>query len=127
MKTVGLIEEAYGANPPGNILYLGPKKALYLTLWYLGNQSTYREISELFGISMSTAFECVQRIIHVLCDAGHRYIKWPTSEEALQFESEFRNLGSIPGVIGAIDVCHIRIKGPSDTQADYLDRTLKHR
>lgn len=121
-----VIQDAYGESPSGTDLYLGPKPALYLTLWYLGTQSTYREISEMFGFSKSTVFECVQRVIDVLCAAGNRYITWPTAEEAIEFEREFRRLGSISGVIGALDGCHVNIKAPSETQSDYLDRTHTH-
>ncbi|KAK8397143.1 hypothetical protein O3P69_004678 [Scylla paramamosain] len=50
-----LIHKAYGEEPSGTSLYLGPRKSLYLTLWYLGTQSTYREISEMFGVSQSVS------------------------------------------------------------------------
>ena len=36
------------------ILFLGPRKALHFNLWYLGTQSTYREISKLIGVSRTT-------------------------------------------------------------------------
>lgn len=124
--TLDLIHKAYGEEPSGTSLYLGPRKSLYLTLWYLGTQSTYREISEMFGVSQTTVFECVQRVIDVLCEAGKDVFLWPTPSQIPEIEQEFQQMGGIPGVVGAVDGCHIHIKAPSATQADYIDRTQRH-
>ena len=120
------IHEAYGMNPSGSSLYLGPRKALYVTLWYLGTQSTYREISEMFGVSQRTVYDCVQRLIDVICNAGKDVFLWPTPPKISEIAHEFQEMGGIPGVVGALDGCHINIKAPSPTQADYVDRTQKH-
>ena len=101
-RALNLIHEAYGEALSGTIFYLTPKKALYLTLWYLGTQSTYREISELFGVSQTTVFECVQRVIDVLCAAGSKMFMWPSPEAMPLIEEKFRSMGGIPGVIGAV-------------------------
>ena len=75
---------------------------------------------------MTTVHECVQRIIYILCGAGQKVIVWPTAETIPQISHEFQSLGGIPGVIGAVDGCHIHIKAPSETQADYIDRNQRH-
>lgn len=80
----------------------------------------------MFGVSQTTVFECVQRVIDVLCEAGKHVIVWPTAEEQQQVSNEFLMLGGIPGVIGAVDGCHIPIKAPGDTQADYINRNQRH-
>lgn len=89
------------------------KKALYLTLCYLDSQTTYREISELFGVSQSTIFECVQRVVDIVCHAVVRYITWPNEH------------GIIIGIIGVVDGFMPTLKLPMK-QADFLDRTRKH-
>ena len=75
---------------------------------------------------MTTVHECVQRIIDVLCRAGQKVIVWPAAERIPQISHEFQSLGRIPGVIGAVDGCHINIKASSETQADYIDRNQRH-
>ncbi|XP_045111700.1 putative nuclease HARBI1 [Portunus trituberculatus] len=125
-RTLEIIYKAYDESSSGTTLYLGPRKSLYLTLCYLSTQSTYCEISELFGVSQMTVFECVQRVIDVLCAAGKKVIVWPTAEEQHQVSIEFLMLGGIPEVIGAVDGCHIHIKAPSDTQADYINQNQRH-
>jgi len=77
-------------------------------------------------VSQTTVFECVQRIIDVLCAAGSKVFVWPSPETMVVIEEEYRSLGGIPGVIGAVDGCHIHIKASLETQADYIDRTQRH-
>ncbi|MPC89287.1 hypothetical protein E2C01_084225 [Portunus trituberculatus] len=87
-QVLDLIHRAYGEQPSGASLYFGPRNSLYLTLCYLGTQSTYQEISEMFGVSQTAVFECVQRVIDVLCDAGKnvfcgqllmKFLRWSRS------------------------------------------------
>ncbi|KAL7632701.1 UNVERIFIED_CONTAM: hypothetical protein RMT77_016972 [Armadillidium vulgare] len=102
------------------------EKALMVTLWYLGRQSTYYEISKVFGISPSCCHTYVSTIIAAINDVYKRVIKWPGMSEITKVEEEFRQLGSFPGCIGAIDGCHIRIRAPEESQKCYLDRTMNH-
>ncbi|KAK8392490.1 hypothetical protein O3P69_014688 [Scylla paramamosain] len=66
-----------------------------------GTQSTYREISEMFGVSQTTVFECVQRLIDVLCEAGKDVFLWPTPQIP-EIEQEFQQMGGNPGAVGAV-------------------------
>ena len=68
----------------------------------------------------------MQSIIEVLCEAEKKVIVWPAAETLPQISNEFQSLGGIPEVIGAVDGCHIHIKAPSETQADYVNRNRKH-
>ncbi|KAK8388517.1 hypothetical protein O3P69_020478 [Scylla paramamosain] len=45
------IHEAYGMNPSGSSLYLGPRKALYITLWYLGTQYLQGNIRDVWCVT----------------------------------------------------------------------------
>ncbi|KAK4319607.1 hypothetical protein Pmani_009463 [Petrolisthes manimaculis] len=99
---------------------------LALTLWYLGNQTTFREISELFGLAESCVHGCIQYGIKILCTVAPTFIKWPTLEQVPEHENKFKEMAGFPGVIGALDGCHIAIKAPEETQADYIDRTSTH-
>lgn len=125
-EVLDFIQQAYGENPSRSSLFLGPKQALYLTLWYLGTQSTHREISQMFGVAESTVFECVQRVIDVLCNASQQVIRWPSLREIVEIEREFELIGGFPGVVGALDGSHVSVKAPAETQGDYADRTLRH-
>ena len=97
-----------------------------MTLWYLGSNESYREIAELFAMSEASVHKCVDRGVQFLCELAPEYIKWPSAEEIPHVVNSFQNLAGFPGVVGAVDGCHIRIKAPNDVQADYIDRTTTH-
>lgn len=75
-----------------------PKTCLFLTLWYLGNKATYREIAELLGFSEAAVHRCVNIGVNVICELGSDYIKWPSSEEALEVGKNFKEMVGFPGV-----------------------------
>jgi len=123
---VSLIDEKHHARYPGGFPPLTNEECLMVTLWYLGTKCSYREISELFGYSESCIFQCVQMTLYIICAEADTYIKWPTPDEATAIEKEFKLVAGFPGVIGAIDGCHIEIKAPDDVQADYIDKNNRH-
>ncbi|XP_045118684.1 protein ALP1-like isoform X1 [Portunus trituberculatus] len=102
------------------------KECLQMGLWFLGNKATYREMAELFGLSESTVFSSVQLFINIICNVGYNYIKWPTMTEAKENSTKFKFMAGFPGVVGALDGCHIQIKAPTEAQADYINRTNRH-
>ncbi len=55
----------------------------------------------MFGVSQTTVFECVQRLIDVLCEAGKDVFLWPTPQIP-EIEQEFQQMGGIPGVVVAV-------------------------
>lgn len=71
-------------------------------IWVQENLCTYREISEMFGGSQTTVFECVQRLIDVLCEAGKDVFLWSTPSQIPEIEQEFQQMGGIPGVVVAV-------------------------
>ena len=123
---LGIVKENYAPVFRGGYEPIPCSSALLMTLWYLENKSTYREISLQFGCVESTVHTCVESVIDILVQNANKFIKWPNSTEAANIEKEFSNFAGFPGVIGSVDGCHIDIKAPSMVQADYLDRTHKH-
>uniref|UniRef100_A0A3B4TUM0 DDE Tnp4 domain-containing protein n=1 Tax=Seriola dumerili TaxID=41447 RepID=A0A3B4TUM0_SERDU len=77
------------------------KKAL-MFLWYMANQNSFREMSNKFDASQSTA---------------HRIILQKAASAAA-----FHRLCGLSGVIGAIDGCHIRVQRPPIRGGDYMNR-----
>lgn len=54
---------------------------MFITLRYLGHQVTNIQVSELFGFSLSTAHESIQKVVGALSDVAGRLIRWPKEEE----------------------------------------------
>lgn len=125
-KILQAVEEKYSPHYSGGFLPITAKTSLQIGLWYLGNKATYREIAEQFGLSEATVFNCVQRIIEILVGMAPDNIKWPTGSGVGETVAAFKEIAGFPGVVGAIDGCHIEIKAPDSTQSDFIDRTLRH-
>ncbi|KAG0710363.1 putative nuclease HARBI1 [Chionoecetes opilio] len=105
---------------------LDARLALDVTLTYLGSNSTYRVISELFGLSQTGVYSCVKKIVKVLCDVGGDFIKWPSAQEAPDLEKDFRGVAGFTGVIGALGGTHISIKTPNNLKTNYINSDKKH-
>lgn len=99
---------------------------LYMTLWYLANQCTHREISVLFDRSISTVWRSVNNITKIIERHLQSFIKWPTAEEVPVIAENFRHIAGFPGAIGAMDGTHIEIVTPSENQKDYNNRKMRH-
>jgi hypothetical protein len=54
---------------------------LSITLWYLANQCTHREISVLFDRSISMVWRSVNNITKIIERHLQNFIKWPTAKE----------------------------------------------
>lgn len=99
---------------------------VYITLWYIGNQCTHREISLLFNRSVSTIWRSVNQCTKIIELQLQHFIKWPTGEEAPLIADELQHVAGFPGVIGAMDGTHIEIVSPSENQKDFNNRKMRH-
>lgn len=97
------------------------KKSVYMTLWYLSNTETFRQIADRFNVTLSTAFRIIDKITKFLLSQSSRFIKWP-EEEIQTIRDGFFKLKRINHVIGAVDGCHINIKRPSKDPHVYCNR-----
>lgn len=100
--------------------------ALAATLWYLGNLSAQRDIAERFDISQGHLCTLIKDVVDYLCSIAQQVICWPTPAEMDQVASSFEELSGFPGILGAVDGCHIPILAPDYCQMDYLDRNHRH-
>ncbi|XP_071092711.1 uncharacterized protein [Haliotis cracherodii] len=110
-----------GGNTPVSL-----EKSTMITLWYLANQDSMRTISVKFGVAKSSVHSVVHTVNTVIEKMAKKYIKWPDAHRMATIASEFQDRAEFPGVIGAIDGCHIPIKAPSSHQEDYNNRKMTH-
>lgn len=102
------------------------EKAVLATLWYLANTETFRQLSDRFNMSKSTAHTIIQKITSHFALTSPNYIKWPSDDEMVQIERGFRSKAGVPGVVGAIDGTHIKIIKPILEQEAYYNRKGYH-
>ncbi|KAK0135645.1 putative nuclease HARBI1 [Merluccius polli] len=91
-------------------------------LWYLANQNSFRELSDKFDVSQSSAHRCVVEVLQTLCTMVPTFINWFTECEKLSVSAAFRAMCGIENIIGAIDGCHIKLQRPPVRGGDYLNR-----
>lgn len=99
------------------------RECLHITLWYLTNKTTFKDLSNHFHISVSSAFKIFHETLLKICNISGKVIKWPS--DLKQTQKDFQEMAGFPGVIGAIDGTNIQICPPSN-HSEYLDRTMTH-
>lgn len=106
------------------------KERLYITLWALANQNSFREIGDRFNISKGTAYYIVIKTCQSICKLLKKFVKWPTTSEEINANVEkfnyLRGSESFPNVIGCIDGMHIAIPTPSNDPSSYYNRKGFH-
>ncbi len=95
---------------------------LAMFLWYMGNQNSFRELSDKFNVSQSTAHRVILELLRTLCSLTSSFISWPRECEKTTSAAAFARVCGINGVIGAIDGCHIKIQRPIIRGGNYLNR-----
>jgi len=113
--------QSHGGHPPTSAA-----TALSVTLFYLGNLTSQREIAERFHISQGHLSVLVTDVVTFLCSHADNVIRWPSLAQINDVEIAFKEMANFPGVLGAIDGCHVQILAPEHCQNDYLDRNHTH-
>ncbi|KAF5302126.1 hypothetical protein FQA39_LY10461 [Lamprigera yunnana] len=49
------------------------RKSFLMTLWYLSNQETYRQVNDRFEVTESAAWKIIRRFFIIMCDASTSY------------------------------------------------------
>ncbi|KAB0801953.1 hypothetical protein PPYR_04139, partial [Photinus pyralis] len=99
---------------------------ILLTLWYLANTETFRQVADRFDISLSSAHRCLVRVVKFIISIKHEYIVWPSINEAKYIAEQFKRKQGIGNIIGAIDGSHIKINKPKFNQDSYINRKGYH-
>ncbi|GAB1867686.1 Nuclease harbi1 [Camponotus japonicus] len=102
------------------------EKAVLMTLCYLGKHVPLSDIGDRFAVAQSTVFKEARTIIHILCDLSNTFIVWLKESEYVALSRQFEARAGFPGVIGAIDGCHIEVVPPANQQSSYIDRTCNY-
>ncbi|KAF7997433.1 hypothetical protein HCN44_006004 [Aphidius gifuensis] len=103
------------------------EKAFLLTLWYLANTETFREVSDRFNVTLSSSHRVLLQTLNFIISLQNEYVQWPNTHQEKQLISDqFRDIQGIDGIIGAIDGSHIKIVRPIENQRDYYNRKMYH-
>ncbi|XP_040075000.1 putative nuclease HARBI1 [Ixodes scapularis] len=100
------------------------KTKMLMTPWLLGNQESYRGVADRFGVNKGTLIFVVEQMICLWTDCAQGEVVWPTDIDGV--EITLRASWRFPGVVGAVDGCHINIKAPQDDQSAFYNRHDVH-
>jgi len=86
---------------PAGRIPLSPEKHMLTFLWFVGHQSSsYRDVADRFGITLSALFDIITRVANFLISIAPTVIKYPNSNEKKQTSEYFFQTKKIPKVIG---------------------------
>lgn len=95
-----------------------------MTLWLLGNQESFRGVADRFGVNKGVLFYVANQMIETWANLAVDFIRWPTQLQRVS--RAFTRKWRFPGVVGAVDGCHIAIKAPEEEQDAYYNRKEFH-
>ena len=99
------------------------EKQCMMAVWWFATTETFRELSNLFNTSTSTAHAIVARIVKVLVNnLLGEYVKWPSKEQLYKTMAEIEQSSTVPRCVGCIDGCHIAIQLPKENAESYMNR-----
>ncbi|KAK5648191.1 hypothetical protein RI129_003083 [Pyrocoelia pectoralis] len=126
-KLIGLLDESHFLpSYHSGRENITAEKAFLLSLWYLSNQETFREISDRFNVTYSSVHRCLTRTLKFLLSKKKEIIRWPAIETTNIITNAFRSKQGMVNVIGAIDGSHVEINKPSHNQDSYINRKGYH-
>ncbi|XP_025266548.1 putative nuclease HARBI1 isoform X2 [Camponotus floridanus] len=109
------------------MIYHYLSKKLLLTLWIIATPESFRSVADRFGLSKCVTWKIFKEVVWVLKRIMPRFIRWSNDVECVESERIFRMRSrGFPGVVGAIDGCHIPIKQPPGNANDYYNRVCDH-
>ena len=109
--------KGYGGRTPITV-----RKQLMIKLWYLGGLDPITRIADRFGVSESSIILCRNRVMIAL----PKVISWPTGEKLQSVVTKFSERNNFPGIVGAVDDTHIKIRAPDDHPQSYVNRKKIH-
>ncbi|KAF2885929.1 hypothetical protein ILUMI_20244, partial [Ignelater luminosus] len=101
------------------------EKEIMFTILVFAKPESFQAAGDRFDFASSIAHEVFREIIGSLIALMNQYIVWSENQnEVIRIYRE-RSHG-FPGVVGAIDGCHISIKQPINNGKDYYNRKQVH-
>lgn len=103
------------------------EKQLLIILWYLGTQDTTHSMADRFNVTESSIVRCRDKVFRVfMVHLKKKILIWPQGDEIQKVVDAFHRKANFPGVIGAIDGTHIRIRAPKEYKEVYVNRKGFH-
>lgn len=93
-----------------------------MVLWILATPDTFRSVALRFGVTPGVLHFHYKRNIAALCSMSAHLVRWPSQEERVRLSDSVEERTGFPGVVGALDGCHIPIYKPFTDPRLYFNR-----
>lgn len=104
-----------------------PRERLYIVLWYVASNETYRQLACRFGTTDSVIHESVEQTLQLLVDKLAHEVKFPATDmECKAVAARFQQKNGFPGIVGAIDGTRVNISRPKTEPDAWVDRKGHH-
>ena len=107
---------------------LSAKMKVLVTLRFLASGSFLEVVGDTFlSFDKSTVSRVVHQITQALANKVNDFIKFPsTRNEPDEVKRGLFRIGGFPCAVGCVDGTHVRIKAPSLSEPDYVNRKGFH-
>ena len=107
---------------------LSAKMKVLVTLRFLASGSFHEVVGDTFlFFDKSTVSRVVHQVTRALANKVNDFIKFPsTRNERDEVKRGLFRIGGFPCAIGCVDGTHVRIKAPSQSEPDYVNRKGFH-
>nr|XP_032832357.1 putative nuclease HARBI1 [Petromyzon marinus] len=102
---------------------VGMEKKILCSLWLLGNQESFQDVANRFGMGKGTLHYVFRSVVQALSKCQAEAIKWPSVDQLAKVAQGFRDKSGFPGVVGALGGTHIPIRGPPSRRNAYVNRS----
>ena len=106
------------------------EKRVAVALWRLATSNSYRSISKVFGIGLTSVAKIVYEFCESVFEESGQFIKFPANghDRALEIEKfSYLTQTVLPQVVGTIDGTHVEILCTnSESRVDYFSCKQKY-
>ena len=106
------------------------EKRVAVAIWRLSTGNSFRTVSKVFGVGLSTSSEICMEFCRIMSKLAHNFIKFSQNGQetaiAIRRFQAFTN-SIIPNIVGIIDGIHFEITCPdTESRVDYYLRKQKY-
>lgn len=92
----------------------------------LAKPESYKACCDRFDMPRGSGHLFFYEMCSLINELMSEEVKWPSQQEIIQITNGFQTRTNFPGIIGAVDGCHIPIKAPFHNSVDYYNRKGFH-
>ncbi|VDI74702.1 Hypothetical predicted protein [Mytilus galloprovincialis] len=98
-----------------------------IALRFYASGSFLQVIGDTMGYDKATVSRAVNDVTNALLDVKDNFIQWPKDINSKnRMKCGFQRPMNFPNVLGCIDCTHIKIQGPSEDEAAFVNRKEFH-